>query len=64
MMQSRLFENQNTFKKGMRKYGSSQHYHFVSSDGPYGSSRMVQSTVTDMLATVSIGYIKRVFKRC
>ena len=64
MMQSRLFENQNTFRTGTRKYGSSQHYHLVSPAYPYGSSRMVQSTMTDMLATVSNSCIQRIFMRC
>lgn len=58
MNQAKLFENEKTFLSGMRKYASSQHYHYVlPSDADenltYGGSRMVQSTITDMLATVS-----------
>lgn len=58
MTQAKLFENQNTFWRGKRTYGSSQHYHFAWPNHPdqnisYGGARRVESTMTDMLATVS-----------
>jgi len=56
MYQAKLFENQNS-RDGVRKYGSSVHYHYVSRFGnsteTNGGSRMVQSTMTEMLANVS-----------
>lgn len=59
MYQAKLFENQNT-KDGVRKYGSSVHYHYVSeyanSTETNNGQRMVQSTMTEMLANVSRPY--------
>ena len=56
MYQAKLFENQNT-KDGVRRYGSSVHYHYVSKHGNSTETndgrRMVQSTITEMLANVS-----------
>lgn len=56
MYQSKLFENENT-RHGIRKYGGSIHYHYVSDDANSTETknglRMVQSTMTEMLANVS-----------
>lgn len=54
MHQAKLFENQVT-RNGIR-YGRSQHLHFVSSEvsspETNNGARMVQSTMTEMLANV------------
>ena len=56
MNQAKLFENQNT-QNGVRHYGSSIHYHYVSEDAggdeTNNGRRMVHSTITEMLANVS-----------
>lgn len=55
MYQAKLFENQNT-RNGIRKYGSSQHFHYVSRRAwpeSYNGAKLVQSTITEMLAHVS-----------
>ena len=56
MYQAKLFENQNT-KGGIRKYGSSEVYHYVSSEPSsreaYDGAKMVHSSITEMLANVS-----------
>ncbi|CAN0269222.1 unnamed protein product, partial [Scytosiphon promiscuus] len=58
MNQAKLFENQNT-RPGKRHYGSSVHYHYVpediSSPETHNGARMVQSTMTEMLANILIG---------
>lgn len=55
MNQAKLFENQKT-KPGFRRYGASVHYHRVSEDiavpETHNGARMVQSTLTEMLANV------------
>lgn len=56
MYQAKLFENQDT-KNGVRRYGCSVHYHYVSENAnsteTNNGQRMVQSTMTEMLANVS-----------
>lgn len=55
MYQAKLFENQDS-RDGKRCYKGSQHFHYVSQaedDMAYSGSRMVQSTITEMLANVS-----------
>lgn len=55
MYQAKLFENQDT-RRGVRIYGASVHYHYVSTDADgeetKGGERMVQSTMTEMIANV------------
>lgn len=56
LMQAKLFENQDT-RNGVRKYAASVHYHYVSESATSAETqdgaRMVQSTITEMLANVS-----------
>eukprot|EP00903_Cladosiphon_okamuranus_P011004 g10393.t1 len=58
MYQAKLFENQET-RHGIRQYGGSIHYHYVSeyanSTETKNGQRMVQSTMTEMLANIMIG---------
>ncbi|CAM9430343.1 unnamed protein product, partial [Hapterophycus canaliculatus] len=60
MYQAKLFENQNT-KAGKRRYGGSVHYHYVSTDisspEAHGGARMVQSSMTEMIANILIGKV-------
>lgn len=62
MYQAKLFENQNT-RDGKRKYGSSVHYHYVSpksnSKEAYSGSKMVHSTMTEMLANVRLKFLQQ-----
>lgn len=57
MHQGKLFENEKSWG-GERNYGKSPHFHhvFKSVDDPdaYSGARMVKSTVTEMLANVSL----------
>lgn len=56
MYQAKLFENQST-RDGIRKYAASVHYHYVTgvdSPGSYSGHRIVFSTMTEMLAHVSL----------
>ena len=56
MYQAKLFENQNT-RDGKKSYGGSQHYHYVvppSEPVTYNGSKMVHSSILEMLSHVSI----------
>ncbi|CAM9645761.1 unnamed protein product [Scytosiphon promiscuus] len=60
MYQAKLFENQNTVA-GRRRYGGSVHFHYisknVSSPETHGGARMVQSTMTEMIANILIAKV-------
>ena len=54
MYQSKLFENEKTLR-GRRWYGGSVHFHYVSSASSveaYNGSKMVHSTMTEMISNV------------
>eukprot|EP00903_Cladosiphon_okamuranus_P015286 g14126.t1 len=57
MYQAKLFENERT-RNGMWRFGASVHYHYVLSPKEakaQGATRMVYSTMTEMIAHVVIG---------
>lgn len=58
MYQAKLFENE-FYREGIRHFGKSVHYHYVSENPAdpeaQGGAKMVQSTMTEMLADVSQG---------
>ncbi|CAM9589285.1 unnamed protein product, partial [Ectocarpus sp. 8 AP-2014] len=60
MYQAKLFENQHT-RDGIRRYGTSQHFHYVSKDASDPETRngtiMVHSTITEMLANIMLGRV-------
>lgn len=54
MYQAKLFENEST-RDGVRRYGGSVHYHYMSSganEESYGGAKMVHSTLIEMLSNV------------
>lgn len=57
MCQAKFFENEK-YRRGIRHYGGSVHLHFVvhgpAKPGAQGGEKMVQSTVTEMVADVSL----------
>lgn len=56
MYQAKLYENQET-TPGQRHYGGSIHYHFMSSNssiGAYSGAKMIHSSITEMIANVSV----------
>lgn len=59
MMQGQLFQNEQGYT--YRRYGSTQHYHYVrqsAGDSSLGGTNMVESTITEMLANVSHSWCK------
>eukprot|EP00904_Undaria_pinnatifida_P003351 jgi/Undpi1/13016/HiC_scaffold_8.g02679.m1 len=57
MYQAKLFENEST-RDGVRRYGGSVHYHYMSSganEESYGGAKMVHSTLIEMLSNIVIG---------
>ncbi|CAN0067961.1 unnamed protein product [Ectocarpus sp. 4 AP-2014] len=60
MYQAKLFENGQS-RDGIRRYGSSQHFHYVSKDASAPETRngtvMVHSTITEMLANIMFGRV-------
>lgn len=58
MYQAKLFENERT-KQGRRVYGGSQHFHYtvtVSETEAYSGSKMVISSITEMLSHVRLDH--------
>ncbi|CAM9651807.1 unnamed protein product [Ascophyllum nodosum] len=61
MYQAKLFENQGT-KNGIRRYGLSQHHHYVASPSDietFSGAKMVHSAMTEMLSHIAVAFAVR-----